>query len=830
MASGQNTPYACRCLNVRITTSSPPSASPEYPRDPNYTPVFVKDDGISVIHPQVTVRLPSKGVAIPGTSRHSRFTTVCCLFCQLNIYRVHQTIPSEVVGGEVTLLPTEEWVEHEIMKSASGWIEIHKQSIVGDDISNAENSSSFAPSFSLLLPSTSSPPSSPNLIVDQDSSREPEPSSEATPEYLADMRPVFQPPPFTPSNPVFVHLAAIASRESGQLRATAEGRIKDFISAERAGIEVKELELRRQVEVLWKHFRRHLSTVEQERNTNTVNSLRSPIRVKDGEKFLNGLASPSQLSSSVTIRSFIPQPISPPPLAPSTSAPRVSALSASLATTRFHHPRHERHRSSGSGSSVSYGSRSNSSKGESGPDSATSTLIPPTGHAVVPLKKNLDDYLNAQVSYSVLVSEDMARNKRSQAAAISKPDVEAVKHPKEAGPSQAVPGFTTNGNEKPDTAQIAESQHSVEESEAEGEATPSRGRDKGKRKVTFDVEADVVAIPSRKDVNSGEAATAEDPRDMIFALEDLDGVETETQQGSLPFIDQPLTRPTKARRPRPPTNGAHEAFSSLRPASLPSPSHMRPMRSQPGVDSSSQGMILNLPKASGSPNILPRTLPTSTPLTENDAALLKLVAADTPSHRGAWTPESRAWQMFTRRQDSKENVVHSNIPENSEVGQTARSSTVTAPKPIISKMKLVFSAGLDDDDDEDYVDTVPGSLPIQIHRQMPIPELTLASYQPPATVFEEPASPTPAPSNKPLSSAAIRKAAYLARDRNRSMDPGTLDFAVEEEDEDEEGEESQLEQGKGEASDPGEKGRKHALKILQARSELPADGMWRSLA
>lgn len=192
---------------------------------------------------------------------------------------------------------------------------------------------------------------------------------------------------------------------------------------------------------------------------------------------------------------------------------------------------------------------------------------------------------------------------------------------------------------------------------------------------------------------------------MIFDLEDLDGVETEVQQGSLPFIDQPLVRPTKTRRPRPPTNGPHEAFSSLRPASLPNPSHMRPIRSQPGVDSSSQGIMLNLPRASGSTdntNTLPRTASTSTPLNENDAALLKLVAADTPSHRGAWTPESKAWQMFTRRQDSKENVVHSNIPENSEVGRITQPSTGTAAKQVASKMKLVFSAGLDDDDGKNF--------------------------------------------------------------------------------------------------------------------------------
>jgi len=85
--------------------------------------------------------------------------------------------------------------------------------------------------------------------------------------------------------------------------------------------------------------------------------------------------------------------------------------------------------------------------------------------------------------------------------------------PQEAGPSHAGPGFEpiANGGEKPGTAQVVESQHSVGEcSEPEEENTPSRGRDKGKRKVTFDVAADVVAIPSRRDVDLGEATAAEE--------------------------------------------------------------------------------------------------------------------------------------------------------------------------------------------------------------------------------------------------------------------------------------------------------------------------------
>ena len=63
------------------------------------------------------------------------------------------------------------------------------------------------------------------------------------------------------------------------------------------------------------------------------------------------------------------------------------------------------------------------------------------------------------------------------------------------------------------------------------------------------------------------------------------------------------------------------------------------------------------------------------------------------------------------------------------------------------------------------------------------------------------------------------------------MDPGALDFAtVEEEDEDDVEDESEPDPAKPESHDAGEKGRKRALKILQARSELPEEGMWRSLA
>ena len=65
------------------------------------------------------------------------------------------------------------------------------------------------------------------------------------------------------------------------------------------------------------------------------------------------------------------------------------------------------------------------------------------------------------------------------------------------------------------------------------------------------------------------------------------------------------------------------------------------------------------------------------------------------------------------------------------------------------------------------------------------------------------------------SSASIRKAKYAERDRARSMDPGTLNFAAIEEEE-----ENQI-------SD--RRGRKLALKILKARNKIPEAETWKSL-
>lgn len=168
---------------------------------------------------------------------------------------------------------------------------------------------------------------------------------------------------------------------------------------------------------------------------------------------------------------------------------------------------------------------------------------------------------------------------------------------------------------------------------------------------------------------------------MVFTLDDLEGeVDAEDsssiQHSTLHLLEQPVSRPLRPRKTR---LQNIETFSSLRPSSLPNPSHIRPMRGQPHVDSSSQ-VMLPRPKA-------PTTLtPSDSPpriMSEHDAELLRLVAADTPSHRGAWTPNSRAWQTFTRRQDSKDNLGSNRI---SEEGEETEGNNFAVQRPSAARV------------------------------------------------------------------------------------------------------------------------------------------------
>jgi hypothetical protein len=208
--------------------------------------------------------------------------------------------------------------------------------------------------------------------------------------------------------------------------------------------------------------------------------------------------------------------------------------------------------------------------------------------------------------------------------------------------------------------------------------------------------------------------------------------------------------------------------------------------------------------------------------TPHEAEILKLVAADVPSHRGAWRVDGPAWQVFFSRTKPR--------------GTPARDDDDTQWQPKVkhededdddgkSRIPLIPSSCLPSAAASQITQTgIPGSMPITIHMRNRPKEapLSLASYRP------QPARPetTEAP-------RISRRDVYAERENARALDPGVLAFMLTEEDEEEVEQEvnnaRSLDEHQSQSVDHGDRGRVHALKILEARSALPEPGNpWRS--
>lgn len=153
--------------------------------------------------------------------------------------------------------------------------------------------------------------------------------------------------------------------------------------------------------------------------------------------------------------------------------------------------------------------------------------------------------------------------------------------------------------------------------------------------------------------------------EMIFELEEeTDGVDEEhgplgsgasLVEAKLPLLEPARAprRPKTSRRTNSDTLGLPQSLSALRPSSLPAPVVFdRPI---PGPSSLTQA---RLEPASFTPETAQKRehkRTASAPV--NGAAspdpreedIRRLVAADVPSHRGAWKRDGLAWQTFVRR-------------------------------------------------------------------------------------------------------------------------------------------------------------------------------------
>lgn len=91
------------------------------------------------VHTQLTLRIRSRAKqqqtqqtqhTTPDSAELTRYTTLKCLVCSTLVYRVFQVISPDVDAAEGPVAPSEDWTERELLKSRSGWIEVHTECIV----------------------------------------------------------------------------------------------------------------------------------------------------------------------------------------------------------------------------------------------------------------------------------------------------------------------------------------------------------------------------------------------------------------------------------------------------------------------------------------------------------------------------------------------------------------------------------------------------------------------------------------------------------------------------------------------------------------------------
>ncbi|QRV87497.1 hypothetical protein RhiJN_15515 [Ceratobasidium sp. AG-Ba] len=478
--------FACRCLNVTVTSAPVPASAPASTTDsplPNYERVYVGDAGIHISHGQLTLR---RRAAPEGDSR-VQWTTVSCLLCCTAVYRVAIEVPPGFELKEGLVPPGEEFVDAEILRGRDGYVEVNVGSdgcLDAERISAArQNMSQYSSAFDLLLPSSPKPAA---LPATPQRSSSPTPVSTPRP-HLPTLPPLFHPPPYSPSHPVFIHLSKAAAATSGQFRTQAEQAIQAFVDAQVAQVLEKERHLRGEVELIWSRWRenwRQQVGHESVSSPDTAHAPSAPVSVRE--------FSPTGVSSSGTPAAQTQGFQAPLPVRRSSVPAGPSMLSQSLRQSNFVAPPRS--------------------------ESYVSTPSPqPNGQRDLASRNAMDDSFAVSASFQIRAGDEMLA--RASAREAEQRRLKRMSQQGKAGAPPTVPEEEQSGDEETRLR------------------TPRNGVAEGKRKVTFQAdvkEEDGASQPvPRKDDGDGDYGDVEGTgTPVLFELDDEDdGDQTSTAVG-----------------------------------------------------------------------------------------------------------------------------------------------------------------------------------------------------------------------------------------------------------------------------------------------------------
>lgn len=662
--------FACRCLNVAITSAPEPASASDPAPDStpaNYQRVYVGDAGIHVSHGQLTLR---RRAAPEGKSR-VQWTTVSCLLCCTAVYRVAIEVPPDFELKEGLVAPGDEFADAEILRGRDGYVQVN----VGSDgcldakqISAArESHSQYSKAFGLLLPASPKPAGLPSTPQ-----RPSSPTPASTPRsHLPTLPPLFHPPPYSPSHPVFVYLSKAASVTSGQFRAQAEHAIQAFVDSQVAELMEKERHLRGEVEVVWNRWRDNWRQQVGHESVSSPETAHAPPAALSVREFsptatvaaATGAPSPGTPAAQ-TQGSQVPLPVRRASVPNTHTGP--SMLSQSLRQSNFVAP----------------------------PQSGSLVSTPSPQRETVS-RNAMDDSFAVSASFQIRAGDEMRA--RESAREAEQRRFKRASQQAKVGAPPTVPEEEQSGDEETRVR------------------TPRNGVAEGKRKVTFqaDVKAEDGAsqpVP-RKDDGDGDYSDVElTGTPVLFDLDDEDG----DDQPDAPADDetsaseQPTTLRAKAKA-KAKSKAAKQAPPIGRKAPVPA---------LLTVDLSSTPT----PSRTKSTPKSPQQTTKARQVRPGEDKLRELLAADLPSHRNAWKPNGKAWDFFDARRkfgDSPDTVPLTS--EESNGSKWDNPSKFATSLPVRIAAGPLATSPTDEREPKTSLHNEPGVLvpPLRLHTQTP---------------------------------------------------------------------------------------------------------------
>lgn len=300
------------------------------------------------------------------------------------------------------------------------------------------------------------------------------------------------------------------------MRDTAEEYLARVTQEKLAEIKAHERRLRLQTEILWSQFREGLDRFGGDKKHHLSHGRKESVK-------WNGQGNSPSPGTFVTINDFVPTPALHQRPNGGDLTPKLSALSTSLVTSGFHHPREQRTQNLSSSPRPTAASETVAS-----PITASSPTLmnyieaDEPNDILEPFKRDMSDSKDLATSFLVLTleAEMESRRRPTRLETVPESSAQGAKLPDTTVAEVTQPNKDTTEAVNGVDRDLAQSPQPNADNSPASEAEPTSPKaKKGKRRVTFDVQPDVVTIKRdvKKEQDPGRLAAGANSKDEGLA-------------------------------------------------------------------------------------------------------------------------------------------------------------------------------------------------------------------------------------------------------------------------------------------------------------------------